>query len=510
MADEQREQLLEGNRRIVERIVVTGELVLETPAHFGGDDALGFVDMALVRDPLHGDALLPGASVAGALRSYLRTRLHGYGVEEPRGDSKEKDQLALLFGYQQDADGSQSSLLTADARSRFPAVELRDGVAINPVTRTADDKKKFNLELLPAGVIFDLRLELLVRAADADKGAQDDQATRMVTAFAHALQGFERGEIPLGARKRRGFGKCRVHAWQVRRYDLRQPPALLAWLSQDAHGAPTAQGAGPSIAQLLGVADRAEPDKRASFTLSATFGLESSLLIRAGGDEVGQPDMVHLKSARRGKNVPILSGTSLAGALRARALRIAKTVGATTQAEQFIVNLFGSQERASRIWLAETEIDNPVERVVTRLKIDRFTGGAYPNALFSQQPVFAGKDTQVTMTLTVDNPSNADIGLILLLLKDLWTGDLAVGGEASVGRGRLYGKSAELTLSSSSDNHLGGHEQTNAPGTGRSVQTVRSWMLQRAAGSGLLLPENADELQSFVDAFLREVQHVEA
>ncbi len=34
--------------------------------------------------------------------------------------------------------------------------------------------------------------------------------------------------------------------------------------------------------------------------------------------------------------------------------------------------------------------------------------------------------------------------MLLLLLKDLWTGDLPLGGEISVGRGRLRGKSAHL------------------------------------------------------------------
>lgn len=34
--------------------------------------------------------------------------------------------------------------------------------------------------------------------------------------------------------------------------------------------------------------------------------------------------------------------------------------------------------------------------------------------------------------------------MLLLLLKDLWTGDLPLGGEASVGRGRLSGQRAEL------------------------------------------------------------------
>lgn len=496
--------LMQGNRRIAERIVVTGELMLETPAHFGGDDAPGFVDMALARDPLNGDALLPGASIAGALRSYLRTRLEGYGAEEPRRKHRD-DELALLFGYQQDDEGAQSSLLTADARSRFPAVELRDGVAINPVTRTADDKKKFNIELLPAGTIFDLRLELLVRASDSAGSEEAEQAMRMVTAFALALQGFERGEIPMGARKRRGFGKCRVKSWQVKRYDLRQPSGLLAWLSHDAHGAPTAQGAGPSIAPLLDIADRAEPDKRAHFTLTATFGLESSLLIRSGGDEAGQPDMVHLTSLRGGKNVPIVSGASWAGVLRSRALRIAHTVGAPRKASVYIADLFGPQitntsvkPRASRLWVEESVIEAPAEPlIVQRVQLDRFTGGTLPGALFAEQPVFAAPQTEVRLEVTVqaqhgnDTESQrrleADAGLILLLLKDLWVGDLPVGGEASVGRGRLQGNFARLAF----------YKPDSDEGP--------SWTLRRA-GERVAVEGDAAEMERMVKVFLEEVQ----
>ncbi|MFM7367819.1 MAG: hypothetical protein ACKO2Z_08480, partial [Sphaerospermopsis kisseleviana] len=43
------------------------------------------------------------------------------------------------------------------------------------------------------------------------------------------------------------------------------------------------------------------------------------------------------------------------------------------------------------------------------------------------------------------NQNNAEIGLLLLLIKDLWTSDLAIGGESSIGRGRLQGIKAEIT-----------------------------------------------------------------
>ncbi|MBK8799135.1 MAG: hypothetical protein IPM07_23785 [Anaerolineales bacterium] len=357
-------------------------------------------------------------------------------------------------------------------------------------------------------------IELLVReSAPAAGGRQapDEQAARMVRAFAQALQGFERGEIALGARKRRGFGQCRVAAWQVKRYDLRQPGALLAWLSGDRHGKATfdskSQDSERSIVDLLpGAANPNLDDKRAFCTLTATFQLEGSLLIRSGGDQPNAPDMVHLKSLRGSGAVPVLSGSSLAGALRARALRIAKTVGDPVQAEKVIACLFGALETASRIWVEESEIHDPIERVVTRLKIDRFTGGAYPNALFSQQPLYSGEETRTTIKLRVEDPNDADIGIILLLLKDLWTGDLAVGGEASVGRGRLCGKHAELHLTRPKSGQAENMADIAAEGADQSSPTSWSWVFRRSSTGGLNLPDDAARLQKFVNTFLNEVQ----
>lgn len=41
-------------------------------------------------------------------------------------------------------------------------------------------------------------------------------------------------------------------------------------------------------------------------------------------------------------------------------------------------------------------------------------------------------------------PTDRDVGLLLLLLKDLWSGDLPLGGAASIGHGRLRGVEATL------------------------------------------------------------------
>lgn len=429
----------QNSNKISERILVKGNLVLETPARFGNGDSDGLIDMPLLLDSLERRGLLTGASLAGALRSYLRERELGY-EEKDNPDAL----YALLFGgLQQQNEGAQSPLIVYDALSTQPATtELRDGVAIDPKTRTAEDKKKFDLELLEAGTVFPLRLELLVT---------EDNRDRLLQGLAIALQGLEKGEIAMGARKRRGFGQCKVKDWTIYRYDLRQPAGLVAWLNGDTSGKWQCQNFGLPAEQL-------ELDERYVFELDATFALDGSLLIRSGIGQANEPDTVHLRSKRGDKLSPILSGTSLAGVLRGRALRIVNTLkGKSDGGWEWVENIFGIRARgntdkrdlkASRLIVHETEIVNPLDLVQSRIKIDRFTGGVYPGALFNEQPVFGNlnQDTLVKVKLELRQPTPAKIGLLLLLLKDLWTGDLPLGGESSVGRGRLRGIQATLKL----------------------------------------------------------------
>ncbi len=458
------------SRQIAERVLVCGELVLETPACFGSGESESLTDMPLALDPLEDRALLTGTSIAGALRAYLREREYGY-----RKDGGGEALHNRLFGRQEDDEGEQSWLITCDALGEIPQVELREGVAIDPRTRTAETKKLFDFELLEAGTRFPLRVELLI-----PKGRREE----LLRALAIALQGLERGEIVLGARKRRGLGQCRVTEWQVTRYDLTTPAGLLDWLNQAGQSQ-----TGQSIADLLGVS--ADLDQREAFVLDATFELDGSLLIRSGMGEAGAPDMVHLHSNRSGQLVPILSGTSLAGALRARALRIAQTVGTKEKAEALVNDLFGprirsskDEPRGSRLTTAETEIGSPLNLVQSRVKIDRFTGGAYPGALFSEQPVWGKRDTTIAIRTIVQQPSRAHIGLVLLLLKDLWTGDLPLGGEISVGRGRLKGRRAELIY--------------------KRPDGEQKWIITQSDGR-LHVEGDKERLEQFVAAFLEEV-----
>ncbi len=445
------------SRKIISRIIVEGDLVLQTPAHFSNGDTDELTDMPLLVDPLDGKTpLLTGASITGALRSYLRERERGYG--QPADSDSASVQL---FGsLKRDEEGEQSPLIIDDALGKPETfgIEMRDGVGIDPKSRTAREDKLFDLQLWQAGTTFPLRFELLIRA--------NDNADTLKRALATALAGFNDGSITLGARKRRGYGRVNVSGWRVKIYDLTKPDDLLEWIEK---GNEPLSGVTPiqDIGKALGVT-RLEDDHRKFFHINTTFSLNSSLLIRSGsGQDDRGPDMVHLHARQAdGIRKPILSGTSLAGVLRARALKIANTLNAQDRAQKLIDEMFGAdmdkvQKRrqqgnpdatpfASRVTVTETVVQGArTDLVQNRVSIDRFTGGARETALFNEQPAFGGHDTTLTVDIQLINPKDYEIGLLLLLLKDLWTGDLPLGGESSVGRGRLEGKRAILTFQSS-------------------------------------------------------------
>jgi CRISPR/Cas system CSM-associated protein Csm3 (group 7 of RAMP superfamily) len=509
-------------RKIVRRIIIEADLILETPAHLGGGEKNG-TEMLLLTDALEGKPLLTGASVAGALRHHLLRLEHGYLTTDDSDVRQNKFTWATrLFGSAYDEQyGEQSRVIVDDAlgkekqaddpKNKTPLLEIRDGVRLDGRTRTAEDQKLFSHQVWAAGTPFPLRLEVQFYESDG-------KGDTLLGALCAALGGFSDGSITLGARKSRGYGRVRMEQARVFDLDLKTKKGLKGWLDLPAClPLPDDTNGVIDFAAFAATYQTNRPtDHRAFFQIEATFALEDSLLIRAGSD-VSQ--MQHLMSAGN----PVLSGTSLAGALRARAVKICQTFAPppppsedekTPKQPELVNGIFGplgddkpneQEERklkGSRLHVRESVIEQGLtDWVQARVKIDRFTGGAFDTALYDQQPVFAKPETQVCLKVTLRNPQPAEIGLLLLLLKDLWTADLALGGESQVGRGRLRGLGATLV-----------HQWEDQPKDRPKDQLKK--MLRRDFTFGQpsdLLPAERIALQDFVQAFvdspLKEVTH---
>ncbi len=166
---------------------------------------------------------------------------------------------------------------------------------------------------------------------------------------------------------------------------------------------------------------------------------------------------------------PVIPGSSIRGALRARAEFIGKSLGLKNGLDTIIENLFGSRERAGCLrfcdvfvsqpegkdttsiasasvaeWIAENEtvLDSLTERN-DHVAICRFTGGASGSALFNDRTPKRGlkwEPIEIEMDMwraemsarEVANKETADHvsccqALLLLILKDLRDGMIPIG-----------------------------------------------------------------------------------
>lgn len=456
----------ENSQKIQKRIVVEGNLVLKTPAHFGNGDNNEQTDMTLLIDERTRQPLLPGASIAGALKAYLELCQSDTGL------------IYQIFGSEDDKIG-QSALIVHDAYAEGPAsFEIRDGVRLDEASRTARHDALYNLSYWQAGTVFPLRFELLI--------TDGRDYNQLLVGFVTALEGLREGGITLGARKKRGFGEVSVDHWRVRIYDFKQVEDLLDWLETGDEPLSTSYEA--DLVTYFNV--QPLPPEHDLFAINAYFAMPHSLLIRSNrvvDSSRLPPDMFQLESTRNGTIQPVISGTTLAGVLRARAHKIASLCLGKSRADELINGMFGTEvsdrgSTAGRIRTYETVVENAVDNLVqTRVSIDRFTGGARDTALFTERPLFGRDETVINLKVDLYEATEAEIGLLLLVLKDLWTSDVVIGGERSVGRGRLEGVKADLTVPMD--------------------ERFETYSIEQVGGVLIVDDSWVDDLQYFVDKF---------
>lgn len=439
--------------RLQARWCFSCRLTTESAIHLGGGgDSSGIADLALLRDEVTGRPILTGTTLAGALRAHLTGQLAADGRRDiPEvADLFGQDRAGKAGGVEEAVDeGRPSPLLTFDAVAYDACSEIRDGVSLDPGRGTARDQAKYDMEVLPAGTQFALNFELEIRRS------MDEQ--HLLHLFARAISGLEDGAIRLGARRTRGLGACSVSHWKLKRWDLTTREGWMRYLSH-ANGHPV-EGDETfddlrAAFQRYGMELSMPTPRRSTATLALNIGVTGGMLVRqpvifqGGSDRNLDVDVIQFQSGGQA----VIPGSSLAGALRNRALRIARLLREDQQdAEQRIAFLFGpapdSRDRnkltASRLRVSECVLKEGKGLRNARVKIDRFSGGAVDGALFDEAPSYGAHGRIILELLPRPGDSEEEVeaalGLLLLTVKDLLDGDLPLGGTSSVGRGFVRG-----------------------------------------------------------------------
>ena len=387
---------------VIGKILIVGNLRLQSPLLIGdgaGETSENFRDIHVLKNR-QGKPFIPGTSLCGVLRDWLAS------VDAPA--------VPKIFG---DLEEMQSSIHADDIALEDGRIIYRDGVRIDSVTGAGVDGGKYDYEAVERGASGSLRLLVMLR------GVHDVEKISDVIA---RLLGKLQDGIQLGALTSKGFGLAAAENLCADFYDFRNKADVVAWL--------TGKGASKKIQPTF-----ADSVRENDFVVDAQFKFNSSFIIRDGD--------ATLKS----REDFVLPGTSLKGILRHRAEYILSRLGLDVAALENLMGASSSDKKIkSRFIVAESYIatENFAEVEHTRTKIDRFTGGTLQGTLFTTTPAYQKNFDAPTLKLQFEirNADDSEAGLAIFLLRDLWLGRVAVGGEKSIGRGTLNGLSATINF----------------------------------------------------------------
>lgn len=420
------------------KLVLIGKIKLLSPTLIGcGED--NHTDMDVLRDG-EGCPFIPATSFIGVLRHFIKPK-----------ENRHTEQLKRFWGYAEEKKGRQSAVSCSDLtlcnNDKYDVV-IRDGVKISSKTGIAETGSKYDYEVIEPGTEFKLYIEIHIQES------KDEEPNNKFLGFSKSMlkticKALTENKIYIGAKTNNGFGKLELVNHKVYEFDFTNNKAdVISWLNRGKRDfsskTPLILDNGIKTFELKGE----------QFRIEATFNLKNSLIIRSYPSSPLMPDAVHIKS----NDESVIPGTSLKGAIRSRAERILNTLN---KPMDILTDLFGDVDKGSdrklkgmkgRIRIDEVILPRFVAETQARIKIDRFTGGTVGSALFETMPLynkrFNGIDYRSkpvkNVTITIRNYKPHEAGLILLVLKDLWTGDLAVGGDKAIGRGVFEGVEADI------------------------------------------------------------------
>ena len=531
----------------VTRYELTVHLVTDAPLHSGGIDEVvdrrrGPEDRTTVarrfaRDG-QGRPVLTGRSVKGALRAACQRFLedHGNAVRLTKRD------LQQLWGDDGTRGAGSAAPLRASAIT-VHTVELptegyegneehkimlptRMGNAIDRYWGSAGDTALFEHEYLPRGKELALTITAEAGLPDDVEVPQGDVAPpgpeQVEKLFALIIGLIKDGRVAFGGRQNAGWGRAALSdsekAWTLTKAEPGSRVGLEEWLS----------GAGGRSVDVAPVDCGGSGRMRIEITWDSPTGIlvaepqdDGSQEEADAGAADGSPgeaegaDSEETKPARPLRAGPeetdpiVLPGSSVRGALRTRATRIARTIllakkdpstvadwsgaGVHEQLAQdpnLVRDLFGSTIHRGALTVLDTlAAEDGPSRKVTHNAGDRWTGGVADGLLYSEE-VYDSTWNSIVVELDLDrlltnaragleepggqedsrgeDRSRAAFCLLGLVLAELAAGTLPLGSRGTRGMGQVNVKAMSVT---------------GGKGLG-----IENWSLKAEDGTGESLP----------------------
>lgn len=453
----------------------------------------------------HGRPVLPGRSIKGAIRA---------ACERASGD-----RFAHLWGGEERASvltvhpivlcGSDGKELVASSPTGddYEGLRHRPGIAIDRYWGAVGDGALFMHEVLPANARLQLRLSAHV---DARAGIEQQQVEDLLNLIVKLLGD---GRIRFGKRASIGWGQITLddevpQAVIIKRTQIDSPEGLMSWL-QGGKQIPNvgASALSESLQADLEAGQAIAPDV---VTFEVTWSSPTGVLVadveryEVEVNEQNAAKEYGTQDANDKKPVPtrpyqddlstdgrmVIPGSSIRGALRNRATRIARTVlfaeGHLTEDDRqawadmgiheqlagdvpLIHDLFGTTERRGAVRVHDvTSRGKGRKLTVTHNAGDRWTGGVKDRALYAEEYYVDTRWDKIVVEVdptflfdapqereAVKNPllsaeyirgrRRASLALLGLVMAELAAGTLPLGSRITRGMGAV--EVSEMTVS---------------------------------------------------------------
>lgn len=299
------------------RLRLSGTLVAVSPLRVATRHDGPLVDVELARDG-QGRLIIPGSSLAGALRS----QLVGSFVTSA---ARDRDDLVGVELWGSGAESGRASRVYVDDAVAVgePVVEIRQGVSIDRITSAAAAGHLFSREHLAPGTRFTFSIEVHVPGNEA-AGALRERAEALLTTVESRLT---RGELAVGGVVSSGSGLLRLEASERHLTDLSSARGALAFLRDGWVSDRDAMHLKSSTRADAAHPPRATPGAPRPGVLRIVAPWMPTGPLMSSAYAIGMPfDRLPL-TTRRGDDLHVvLPGTSVKGALRSHAERIERTL----------------------------------------------------------------------------------------------------------------------------------------------------------------------------------------
>ena len=462
------------------KVLIKAVLKAQTQLHVSTGEPGSITDAPLYRR-VDGTIVIPGTSIAGCFRSRATHIFQALTGEKPcltmseTNDQKSKSvcqcSVCRLFGdIHPDASNEgrlSSKLLFHDAEvGQDPVVSIQDGIGIDRNIRTAsrESSAKYDFETLPAGTLVSLKIECT--------GLTKLEEKLLAALFSE----INEGRIRFGGKSARGLGRMKLEKVNAVRLpgieELEDFINLLAtddWFSYKSFDMESWYQERTASLEVMGVVPP-------SLHISGRLNFVEAFLTKDGFRYVGGSfDAIPATVINEGKITTSLPGSTLRGILRFQAERIVRTL-ATNSSQDFywsVCNpfvedesrpdvacsrrkgddmdkdclacwLFGSTNRGSRLKVSDALLVEQGQFFIQdQVAIDRFTGGSSDGKKFDAVVVY---QPQYEFELLLEEPELWEIGWLLLVLRDLDEGLVAIGSGSAKGFGFAQLNDVYLTV----------------------------------------------------------------